>query len=127
MRVVCDGGLEEVNHIFVLAVGGAVTGDVEGAEAGGVLGEFVGPEVGVGAVLGDPESMVRLVDVERNRLLREKGSYVLVHVIEQIQFTKALDKCTNVGTFVGWNDCVIAWIICDIGTGNRIILTSVIA
>lgn len=39
--VVHDDRLEEVDHFFVLDVLGAVAGDVEGGEAGGVLGEFV--------------------------------------------------------------------------------------
>lgn len=39
--VVADDGLEEVDHFGVLGVFGAVAGDVEGGEAGGVFGEFV--------------------------------------------------------------------------------------
>jgi len=38
---VADDGLEEVDHFGVLGVFGAVAGDVEGGEAGGVFGEFV--------------------------------------------------------------------------------------
>lgn len=42
----------------MLAVLRAVTGQVEGRVAGAVFGEFVAPEVGVGAALVDPESGV---------------------------------------------------------------------
>lgn len=34
---------------------GAVAGRVEGAEAGRMLGEFMGPELPVGLTLGNPE------------------------------------------------------------------------
>jgi len=39
--VVEDGGLEEVDHVFVLDVLWAIAGDIEGREACGVLGELV--------------------------------------------------------------------------------------
>lgn len=58
--VVEDGGLEEVDEIIVLRGDiGAIAGRIEGAEAGCVLGEFVGPEFPVGLTLGDPEPAMR--------------------------------------------------------------------
>ncbi len=42
--VVFDCGLEEVDDFFVLDVFRAVAGDLEGAVAGCVFGEFVTPE-----------------------------------------------------------------------------------
>ena len=42
--VVLDCGFEEIDDLFVLLVGRAVAGGVEGREAGGVFGEFVAPE-----------------------------------------------------------------------------------
>lgn len=47
---------EVVEDVFVLDPLGAVAGKVEGREAGGVLGEFVGPEVVVGGIEVDPVS-----------------------------------------------------------------------
>ena len=58
----------------MLAVLGSVARDVEGAEASGVLAEFVGPEVGVGATLRDP---------------------VTVHVGEQIEFAEGRQKSAD--------------------------------
>lgn len=52
--VVFNGGLKEIHHILVFDVLRAVAGDVEGREAGRVLAEFMGPEVGVGGALVDP-------------------------------------------------------------------------
>ena len=49
--VVFDRGGEEVDDFLVLAVQRAVAGDVEGAEARGVLAELVAPEAGVVLVL----------------------------------------------------------------------------
>lgn len=49
-----DGGLEEVDDVFVRLVARAVAGEVEGREAGRVLGELVRPEIPVGLVLRDP-------------------------------------------------------------------------
>ena len=56
LHVVHDGSLEEVHHVFVLAVLGSVTGHVEGRETGGVFGEFVRPEIGVRTTLRNPVS-----------------------------------------------------------------------
>ena len=42
--VVLDCCLEEVDDFFVLLVGGAVAGGVEGRETGGMFAEFVTPE-----------------------------------------------------------------------------------
>jgi hypothetical protein len=49
--VVFNRGGEEVDDFLMLAVEGAVAGDVEGAEARGVLAELVAPEAGVVLVL----------------------------------------------------------------------------
>jgi hypothetical protein len=42
--VVLDCCLEEIDNFFMLLVGRAVAGGVEGRETGGVFGEFVAPE-----------------------------------------------------------------------------------
>jgi hypothetical protein len=59
--VVVDRGLEVVDDILVLAVLRAVALLVEGGEAGGVLGVFVGPEVAVRGALADPISIAGFV------------------------------------------------------------------
>lgn len=43
--VIEDGGLEELNDLFVLDVFGAVARHIEGGEASSVLAELVSPEV----------------------------------------------------------------------------------
>lgn len=52
--VVGDDGLEELEEVVVLVGLWSVALLVKGREAGGVLGEFVGPELPVGGVLVDP-------------------------------------------------------------------------
>lgn len=49
-----DGRFEELNHVLVFDILRPVARDVEGREAGRVLAELVGPEVGVGCPLVDP-------------------------------------------------------------------------
>ena len=67
-----DDGVEEVNHILVLLVVGAVASDVERGRASGVLGELVRPESLVGLALADPvlvhcTALSEALDGTRNR------------------------------------------------------------
>lgn len=80
-------------------VGGAVAGQVEGGEAGRVLGELVRPEVPVGLVLRDP------VAVGVSLYLKGKGraSSARVHVFEQVVAAEWYDEAADVGVVV-WRD-----------------------
>lgn len=75
LLVELDGGFEEINDFFVLAIFGPVAGDVEGRIASRMLGEFVRPEVVVGTSLRDP---------------------VFVHVGQKIKFAKGFEKGADI-------------------------------
>lgn len=94
-----DGRLEEVEDVNVRLVGGAVAGQVEGGEAGRVLGELVRPEVPVGLVLRDP------VAVRISLCLKGKGraSSARVHVFEQVVAAEWYNEAADVGAVV-WRD-----------------------
>ena len=70
----------------MLAVLRAVARDVEGREAGGVLGELVAPETGVVLLPRDP---------------------VGVHVLQEVVAAKWLEEGADVGAVVGWDECAI--------------------
>lgn len=52
--VILDGSFEEVHHVLMFDILGAVAREVKSREAGRVLAELVGPEIGIGRSLVDP-------------------------------------------------------------------------
>lgn len=77
----------------MLTVLRAVAGCVEGAEARGVLAEFVAPESGVVLVLRNP---------------------VCVHVLEEIVAAKRLEESANIRSGVGWDESAILQTVCGV-------------
>lgn len=102
-----DGGLEEVNDICVRGVGRAVAGDVEGREAGRVLGELVRPEVPIRLVLGDPVAAREGVSLERWVKGGGEDRDARVHVLQQIVLAKRREEAADVGAVVWRDEC--AW------------------
>ncbi|KAJ8108241.1 hypothetical protein OPT61_g8307 [Boeremia exigua] len=99
-------GFEEVDYFFVLAVLRAVARRVEGAEAGGVLAELVGPESGVVLVLRDP---------------------VRVHVLEQVVAAKGLEEGPDVGAGIRGDDRAVGEARGGVGGGYGVVLACQVA
>jgi hypothetical protein len=82
----------------------AVAWQVKGREARSVLGELMGPERVVRLVLRNP---------------------IFVHVLEQIELSKAFKESADIGAGIGWDLGAIGKAISGVWGGNRVILTSV--
>lgn len=131
--VVVDGGLKEVDDLFVFLVLGAVAFHVKGAEAGCVLGELVGPEDPVGSVLGDPEprvtgSFVRLCFfIDRQGCFSHQRGFLLLHVLEKIKSLKGLDKLIQRGAGPGGDRSAVCLSGGGVGGRGRVVLTAEVA
>ena len=103
---VLDDGLEELEEVVVLVVLGAETLGLEGAVAGGVLGELVAPELPVGLVLGDP---------------------VLVHEGQEVQLAVPGEPLVD-GLALVWRDGGAARLaVGGVGARRRVILAAQVA
>jgi len=85
--VVGDYSLEKVDYFRVVLVHRSIAGQVEGAEACCMFGEFMTPEITVRLVLRNP---------------------VFVHVGEEIEFAEGGEEGRYGGAFVGGNGGTIA-------------------
>ena len=101
-----DRRVEEVDDVLVRYVFGPVAGDVEGAEAGRVLAELVGPELCVGGPLVDP---------------------VFVHPGEQVVAPKVHDEFVHAWTRVGRDGRPVRQAGRRVGRGHRVVLARQVA
>lgn len=84
-----------------MLVARAVARGVEGGEAGGVLAEFVGPEVRVGLGLRDPEG---------------------VHVGEEVEAAVEGEEGADVGAGVGGYGCAVGEARGGVWGGDGVVL-----
>ncbi len=104
--VVLDRGLEEVDDLLVLTILRSIARDIKGREAGRMLGELVGPEVGVGRTLVDP---------------------IRIHPAEEVVLAEWGEEGVDTWALIGWYGGAVGKTSRGVGAGSWVVLAGQVA